>query len=110
MNSVEVTPTVGQPVHRVECNNLAAHRERHGVIVSRFNSFHPLADAHFGADNRSRPDFDAGIQLGARVDDSAWMDASGYGVDSSTSIAESSAAATSSPSTRASACIFHSGR
>ena len=68
------------------------------------------ADTHFGTDDRARPDFDSGVEFGASVDDGGWMDAPGYGVDSSTSIADNSASATNSPSTRASACIFHSGR
>jgi hypothetical protein len=96
---------------RGELENSVARADR-GVALDDRVGADPggFADAYFGADDRSRADFDAGIELGAPIDDGTWMDASGYGVDSSTSIADNSPAATSSPSTRASACIFHSGR
>lgn len=68
------------------------------------------ADADLGADYRAGSDFDAGVELGMAVDDGARMDVAGYGAASLTSIADNSASATSSPSTRASACIFHNGR
>ena len=68
------------------------------------------ANPDLRADDRSRSDLDGGVEFGAPIDDGAGMNAAGYGVVSSTSIADNSASAASSPSTRASACIFHSGR
>jgi hypothetical protein len=96
---------------RGELKDLVARADRGAALDDRVGA-DPRggADADLGADDRSRADFDAGIELGAPIDDSGGMDAAGYGVDSSTSIADNSASATRSPSTRASACIFHSGR
>src|SRR5262249_7871465 len=68
------------------------------------------ADLYPRSDYRARADLNAGIELGAFIDRGRGMNAAGYRSFSSTSIADNSASAASSPSTRACADIFHRGR
>jgi hypothetical protein len=66
------------------------------------------SDADVGANDGTGTDADAGIEFRATVNYRGRMNLA-YGSCSSTSIADNSASAASSPSTRASACIFQSG-
>jgi hypothetical protein len=66
-------------------------------------------DADLGGNYCTRADFNRRVEFGPSIDDRSGMNPAGYGSCSSTSIADSSASAASSPSTRASPCIFQSG-
>lgn len=108
---VAVLEVLRRGADRGELKDLVARPDRGVAFDDRIGADPRCgADADFGADDGSGTDFDAGVEFCAPVDNGVGMDASGYGVDSSTSIADNSASATNSPSTRASACIFHSGR
>ena len=90
------------PVPRTDRGVARYHRTRADPAVP--------ADLYVRPDYRARADLNAGIELGAFVDGGRGMNAAGYRSFSSTSIADNSASATSSPSTRACADIFHRGR
>src|SRR5262249_15038012 len=67
-------------------------------------------DAHIGANHGAGADLDRGIELRAAIDHRRRMNLAGYdNFSCGTSIAESSASAATSPPTRASARIVHSG-
>jgi len=94
---------------RGELEDVIAGTDRGEAFDNRIGADHGAgADFDLLADDRSRPDLDRGVEVGARIDDSAGMDAAAYGC-SPTDIAEISASAASSPPTCASPRIFHSG-
>ena len=95
---------------RGELKNPVALTDRRMTVDNSVRS-----DGGAGSNLDVRPDNHTGADVSGGIDFGAWvyyrrgMNTTSYGSCPSTSIAESSASAASSPSTRASPRIFHSG-
>src|ERR1700683_1043084 len=107
-----VFEVLGCRTNRRELENVVARPDRRVAFDHRVRADDSVgADTHMGTDHRARPDLDRRIEMRAAIDHRRRMNLAGYdNFSPETSIADSSASAAISPPTRASPCIFHSGR